>query len=130
MINTFVEKNILEKRKSNINGMGIFTTKPVAKNTEFYVIPLDIVYHEPQPRCARIADNKYVHDDAVLNWINHSCNPNTILDIERPDPVLTAIQDIAPNEEISVNYNRTEVQGVSVECTCKAENCKGYFDRL
>ncbi len=130
MINTIVEKNILEKRKSNINGMGIFTTNSVAKDTEFYAIPLAIVYNEPQPRCARIAVNKYVHDGAVLNWVNHSCNPNTILDIDRPDPVLIAIRDMAAEEEISVNYNRTEVQGVSVECACKATNCKGFFDRL
>ena len=130
MINTIVENSILEKRKSNINGMGIFTTQPVAKDTEFYVIPLAIVYNEPLPRCARIADNKYVHDDAILNWVNHSCNPNTILDIDRPDPVLKAIRDISGEEEISVNYNRTEVQGVSLECTCQAVNCKGFFDRL
>ena len=130
MMNIITEKKLLEKRKSNINGTGIFTNKPVAKGTEFYAIPLAIVYNEPQPRCARIADKKYVHDDAVLNWVNHSCNPNTILDIDRPDPVLIAIRAIAAEEEISVNYNRTEVQGVSVECTCKAANCKGYFDRL
>lgn len=120
----------LEKRKSTINGIGIFTKKSVVKDKEFYTIPLTILYNQPQPRCARIADKKYVHDDAVLNWVNHSCNPNTILDIDRPDPVLRAIRDIASDEEISVNYNQTEVQGVSVECTCKAINCKGYFDRL
>ncbi|MFK7937581.1 MAG: SET domain-containing protein-lysine N-methyltransferase [Saprospiraceae bacterium] len=130
MTNTITRKNILEKRKSNINGMGIFTNQPVTKNTEYYAIPLTIIHHTPQPRCARIADSKYVQDDAVLNWVNHSCDPNSILDIERPDPVLKAIRDIAPDEEISVDYNRTEVQGVSVECTCKAANCKGYFDRL
>lgn len=125
-----VEKSLLKKRQSNINGTGIFTTQPLAANTEFYAIPLNIVFNEPQPKCARIADNEYVHDDAVLNWVNHSCNPNTILDIERKDPVLRAIRAIAADKEISVNYNRTEVQGVSVECTCKAANCKGYFDRL
>lgn len=130
MTNTIVEKNLLTKRKSNINGTGIFTSKPVAKDTEFYAIPLDIVFNEPQPKCARIADNQYVHDDAVLNWVNHSCNPNTILDIERKDPVLRAIRTIAADEEISVNYNQTEVQGVSVKCTCKSANCKGFFDRL
>ena len=120
----------LIKGESNINGTGIFTIEPVAKDTEFYVIPLTIVFQKPQAKCARIADKKYVHDNAVLNSVNHSCNPNTILDIDRPDPVLKAIRDISANEEISVNYNQTEVQGVSVECSCKAVNCKGFFDRL
>lgn len=120
----------LKKRKSNINGLGVFTTTPVTNGAEYYAIPLTTIYHEPQPRCARIDDDKYVHDDAVLNWVNHSCHPNSILDINRADPVLTAIRDIAPDEEISVDYNQTEVQGVRVECTCQAVNCKGYFSRL
>lgn len=120
----------LIKGTSNINGTGVFTTNSVPADTEYYTIPLNIVLEEPAPRCARIADNQYVHDDAVLNWVNHSCNPNTILDINRPDPVLRSIRPIGPNEEISVNYNQTEVQGVSVECTCKSDNCKGFFHRL
>ncbi len=120
----------LKKGKSNINGTGIFINNAVAKNQEFYTIPLNIIYKEPKPRCARIADSQYVHDDAVLNWVNHSCMPNAILDINRPDPVLTAIRNILPGEEIAVNYNQTEVQGIKVKCTCNAPNCKGYFVRL
>jgi len=119
----------LKKRLSNIDSFGIFTKNAIANDTEFYQIPLGIIYSETKPRCARIADEKYVSDDKVLNWVNHSCNPNSRLDIDRDDPVLIAIRDILPNEEISVDYNQTEVQGVRVECTCKSENCKGYFNR-
>jgi hypothetical protein len=120
----------LEKRISKINSFGIFTKNAIADNTEFYRIPLDTIYSTPKPRCARIADSKYVSDDKVLNWINHSCDPNSRLDIDRNDPVLIAIRNILPNEEITVDYNQTEVQGVKVKCTCKFENCKGYFNRL
>jgi hypothetical protein len=120
----------LEKRISKIDGFGIFTKNAIPNDTEFYQIPLDTIYSEPKPRCARIADGKYVSDDKVLNWVNHSCNPNSTLDINRDDPVLISIRDILPNEEITVDYNQTEVQGVKVKCTCKSDNCKGYFNRL
>jgi hypothetical protein len=120
----------LEKRISKIDGFGIFTKDVIPYDTEFYQIPLNTIYSKPKPKCARIADGKYVSDDKVLNWINHSCNPNSILDINRDYPVLIAIRDILPNEEVTVDYNQTEMQGVKVKCTCKSYNCKGYFNRL
>lgn len=120
----------LEKRISKIDGFGIFTTNPIPKNTEFYEIPLRTIYSKSKPRCARIADGKYVYDDKVLNWINHSCSPNSKLDIDRPDPALIAIRDVLPNEEITVNYNQTEVQGVNAKCACGSKHCRGYFNRL
>lgn len=120
----------LEKRISKIGGFGIFTTNSISKNTEFYEIPLNTICSKPKLRCARIADGKYVYDDKVLNWVNHSCSPNSKLEINRPDPVLLAIRDVFPNEEITVDYNQTEVQGVKVKCTCRSKNCRGYFDRL
>ena len=120
----------LEKRISQIDGHGIFTNTLIPKDREFYKIPLDIIYREPMPRCARIADKMYVSDGRVLNWINHSCDPNSRLDIERPDPVLVSLRNILPNAEITVDYNETEVQGVRIPCTCRSANCKGYFNRL
>jgi hypothetical protein len=120
----------LEKRISKIDDFGIFTKNAIPDDTEFYKIPLDIIYSEPKPKCARIADGKYVSDDKVLNWVNHSCSPNSRLDINCDDPALIAIRDILPNEEITVDYNQTEIQGVKIKCTCKSENCKEYFNRL
>ena len=73
----------LRKEKSNINGFGIFTTFAISKGQEFYTIPLTTVYSEPHPKCARIADGKYVQDSEVLDWINHTCNPSAVLDIYR-----------------------------------------------
>lgn len=99
----------LEKRKSKIHDFGIFTKYKIPKNRKFYKVPLDITYNKPEKRCARIADGKYVYDDKVLNWVNHSCNPNSKLDINRKDPTLIAVKNILPNEEITVDYNQTEV---------------------
>ena len=120
----------LEKKASEIDGFGVFTRRTIPAGKEFYIIPLDTIYIFPVPNCARIADNKYVSDNEVLNWVNHSCNPTAILDINRLDPVLIAIRDIKRGEEITVDYNNTEVQGMQIPCTCASENCSGIFNRL
>ncbi len=123
-------QSFLEKRISLINGFGIFTNKFIAKNSEFYKIPLDVIYSESKLRCARIGDKMFVCDELVLNWINHSCNPNSNLDITRDMPVLVALRDIFPSEEITVDYNKTELNGNKVKCNCNSLNCRGYFIRL
>lgn len=121
---------ILEKKVSLIHGFGIFAKVKIPANLKYYHILLDIIYAEPKPRCARIGHDKYVSDSKVLNWVNHSCNPNSKLDINNDIPVLIAIKDILPNEEITVDYNQTEVPGIKAQCTCHSKNCKKYFVRL
>ncbi|MCD4694075.1 SET domain-containing protein-lysine N-methyltransferase [bacterium] len=118
----------LIKIKSKINGYGIFTKNLIPKNTKFYHIPLNIIYTIPTPKCARIADKKYVSDNKILNWVNHSCNPNSKLDINRKNPILTAIRKILPDEEITVDYRKTEKEGKRVICTCGDINCKKFLD--
>lgn len=128
---SFAMGNIeLKKERSKINGFGIFTKEFIPKGTEFYQIPLEIVYSEPKGRSARIADGRYVFDDKVLNWVNHSCSPNSKLDIKSDKPTLTSIQDILPNKEITIDYDQTEVQGIRIRCTCKSDDCRGYFNML
>jgi hypothetical protein len=116
-----------KKRTSQINGFGIYVTKKILKDTKYYYLPLDIIYLNPKSKCVRIADNKYVYDDKVLNWVNHSCNPNSKLDINRSVPVLIAIRDILKNEEITVDYNQTEMGIIKVECTCGSDDCRKWF---
>jgi SET domain-containing protein len=120
----------LEKRASKIHGFGIFAKVRITKGKAFYKIPLDAVYGKPKKRCARIGDGRYVSDAKVLNWVNHSCKPNAKLDINRKNPILVALRDIKPNEEITVDYNQTEIKNVGIECTCGTRKCRGYFNVL
>lgn len=119
---------VLIKKKSKIHGFGIFTKKGIEKGKQFYIIPLDKLYNKSHKRYARIGKNKYVSDNKILNWVNHSCNPNTKLDIKNK-PKLVAIKDILINEEITANYEKTELKKNKIKCHCKSKNCKGYFYR-
>ncbi|MCA9497073.1 MAG: SET domain-containing protein-lysine N-methyltransferase [Nanoarchaeota archaeon] len=119
-----------EKKISKIHGQGIFAKDKIPTNIQFYKIPLDIVFNEPKSKCAKIATNQFVFDDKILNWINHSCNPNSELNLNKKEPVLISLKEILSGEEITVDYNLTEIGGKKTPCTCNAFNCKKYFKRL
>ncbi len=121
--------SFLRKKKSKIHGFGIFTTRKIKKGEVFYKVPLRTIYKEPKSRCAYIGNGRFVSDERVLNWVNHSCEPNTILDIKKKIPTLKAKRDITVGEEITCNYNLTEINGVKIQCKCGNKKCKGFFLR-
>jgi len=119
--------NFLYKDKSVIDGTGVFTKILIPKGEIFYLIPMNEIFLKSASRLAYIGNSRYVNDDKVLNWINHSCDSNTKLDISTDQPYLVSKRDIQPKEEILCDYSETEIMGSSVTCLCKSQNCRGYF---
>ena len=79
-------------------------------------------------------EERYVHSlqigpDAYLSpsggeddYINHSCDPNTMMQGNRR---LVALQAIAPGEEITVDYSSfTDHEGFEMDCHCGAPACR------
>jgi hypothetical protein len=121
----------LEKAPSEIDGDGIFTENAIKKGTMFYVVPMDGWLTLPRSHFAKLGDALWVNDPEVLNWVNHSCNPSAELLIHKErSPRLRALRDISPDEEITVDYDKTETNGVKVPCTCKDEKCRHSFLRV
>jgi hypothetical protein len=122
---------LLKKAPSEIDGDGIFTMKAIEDGEDFYAVPMAGWTTLPRSHFAKIGDDLWVNDPDVLNWVNHSCNPNAELVIEKDKaPRLRALRDISPNEEITVDYDKTEIGGVKVPCTCKDKNCRHSFLRV
>jgi SET domain-containing protein len=120
----------LLRQKSGIHGMGVFAGEEIPKGMSFYTVPTDNLYDSPQPRCAYIEGSGWVCDDKVLNWVNHSCNPNIAIVVKRGGVSLLALRDIQKAEEIVCDYDKTEVSGHKVKCRCRDKNCRGYFLRI
>jgi len=118
----------LFKAPSKIQGIGIFTDRDIKQGKGFYEIPLDVILRKPTPGCAYIWENRWVSDERVLNYVNHSCDPNTDF-ITRETPHLRSIRPITAGEEITVDYNKTEKRGTEVPCNCQSPNCRGSFLR-
>ncbi len=114
----------LIRKKSSIHGFGIFTTRKIMAGDIFYKIPTDMIFDKPKDRCAFL-NGIWIFDDTILNWVNHSCDPNT----EIKNNTLVARRNISAGEEITCNYNYTEIGGSRVPCNCKNKACRKYFLR-
>lgn len=116
--------SFLVKKKSSINGKGIFTKKNIKKGEIFYIIPLKKISTKPKKRWALIK-GKYIGDKKVLFWVNHSCNPNSKIDINKH--ALISLKNIKKGEEINVDYEKTENKINKTPCLCGSLNCRRYF---
>jgi SET domain-containing protein len=112
---------------SKIHGQGMFADADLAPGELMYCIPLDQRSDRPHPQWARLADNFFVNDELVLNWINHSCEPNSEIVNIQGDWYLRAVRAIKREDEITVDYNQTEIGGERLPCHCGSAKCRGYF---
>jgi len=116
----------LIKAGSKINGIGVFANKNFKKGETIYKIPEGRIINYPTRNSPFIGNNRWLSDEIVLNYVNHSCEPNAVFEIGE-EPRLVAVEDIKEGDEITVDYNKTEIGGVETPCNCGSENCKGFF---
>lgn len=119
----------LVKKQSLIQGTGIFVAqKPIKQGEVFYQIPNDNIRTRNHPKASKIGKGKYIWDEEVLNYVNHSCDPNAKLDLKKP--ALVALRDIAVGEEITNDYNATEDSSYRFVCRCGSPKCRGVMGAL
>ena len=61
-----------------------------------------------------------------LRFTNHSCQPNAVLRIRQGRVEFYAMRDLAPGDEITVNYGETHHEG-TLKCRCGAPGCIGML---
>ncbi|MGH7301098.1 MAG: SET domain-containing protein [Candidatus Rokuibacteriota bacterium] len=86
-----------EVRPSPIQGKGLFATRAVAKGE----IP---------------------ERDASMLYTNHSCDPNLAI---QGQIVLVAMRDIAPGEELTIDWATTDDGDHEMQCRCGSAHCRG-----
>ncbi len=122
-----IEENLLQIRSSPINGKGIFTLKEIKHNRLFYSIPMNDLRKTPSSSFARLSNNFFVNDPIVLNYVNHSCNPNSEIVLNQKGAFLQSKRVILKDEEITVDYCINEEKNTLIECKCGAINCRNFF---
>ena len=99
-------------------------------------LPLNSVLHtfsareyveRPTYLSVQVADDRHIHlAPEFLQYINHSCEPNTFFDTKNGEVV--ALRDITPNEEISFFYPSTEWSMTQpFACFCGTNSCLGQI---
>jgi SET domain-containing protein len=63
----------------------------------------------------------------TARFINHSCDPNTEIEIRRGKIWVIALRDIKKGEELSYNYGYDFEDYADFRCYCRTKQCVGFI---
>jgi hypothetical protein len=129
-------KALITRRASAIGGNGLFAAQRIKKAQ--LICPLDGT-RKPHEEVKAAPSDHWWHQYAIgssddgwsvipdldsVGWhlANHSCNPNSIVDVKR-DNYLVARRDIQPGQEITFDYGWERFE--PMPCHCGEEHCSG-----
>ena len=140
-----------KEKKSKINGTGITASIDIKKNTKIIQYIGDKITKKEGDKRSSERIKKYLNkknegsvyifelnkrydiDGSVLynkaRYINHSCEPNSEVDIIKNEIWISSIKDIKKGEEINYDYGYSfDVDDYSDHiCKCGSVNCIGYI---
>ena len=127
---------MIERRKSRIQGWGVFATQPINKNKRIVTYDGEKITNKESLKrenrylqknciwCFKL-NRLYVRDAAVggniARFINHSCTPNCYTRVIGDQIWIIAARNIRKGEEIFYDY-MTDGAG-HIQCICRP-NCK------
>jgi len=127
---------MIQKRRSKIQGWGVFATQPIPKNKRIVDYAGEkITNRESLKREIRYLKNGhiwcfklnrlYVRDAAVggnvARYINHACHPNCYIEIYGHAIWILASRPIKKGEELTYDYNTHAT--AKIRCLCRP-GCK------
>ena len=130
------QKFAVDVRTSRIDGRGAFAAEAMPARRKIGEIRGESVSVREARRRAKTMERIMIvevsHTRAIdaslstdpLRFTNHSCRPNAAMRIRQGRVEFYAMRDIAPGEEITVNYGETHHEG-RLACRCGAPGCVG-----
>lgn len=121
---------------SAIDGQGVFAAEPIVHRRKIGEIRGEAIsVDEARIRATRterimiveLSDKRAIdfgRSTDPMRYTNHSCAPNARLSIQNGRVEFYALRDIAPGEELTVNYGETHHEG-RLACRCGAPGCVG-----
>lgn len=134
ILHPYISKKV-EKKNSRIHGQGLFCkkTETIAKGDVVFIKGGYEVHRSEMSAVETIDSYLPIGDDLFLAakteeeekyiklHLNHSCAPNVGLLNER---TFVAIRNIAPGEELTIDYAFVDNEEYSFECHCGSKNCR------
>ena len=114
----------LRIRRSTISGHGLYANRIYRAHEPICVLRgrVKIFPKSTQPNWIGIGPNVWIDPCLPLQYINHSCNPNSGFGANR---TLVATREISPGEEITLDYSTTEADpDWRMQCTCGSDACR------
>jgi SET domain-containing protein len=123
---------------SHIDRQGLFATQDIPQATRILAYIGEKITRQESARRLE-AGNAYIFhlnyryalDGTTLantaRYMNHSCDPNCV--VEKTDDTIwiVALRDITEGEELSFNYGYDLKHYKDNPCNCGAKNCCGYI---
>lgn len=141
------QSDLIEVRRSNVHGLGVFAAKRIPKGTRIIEYVGERVSHDEADRRYEekdandshtflfIVDSKTVIDAGVdgndARFFNHSCDPNCESTVEKRRVYIEAIRDIEPGDELTYDYQiqREDDDPDNIDevfaCRCGFAQCRG-----
>ncbi len=105
----------------------IRSSRQLSQNSVLHTFGAREFVERPTYLSVQVDDDKHILlAPEFLQYINHSCAPNTFFDTAKGEVV--ALRNIAPNEEITFFYPSTEWSMTQpFTCFCGTANCLGQI---
>lgn len=126
-------------KKSGIHGTGVFAAEPIKEGQKIIEYKGEKILGQEGDRRSEIDDkltyifvlnDKYDIDGSVngneSRLINHSCNPNTYVDIFDGHIWIIADRNIERGEELTYDY-KFDADELEL-CFCGSIKCRGYIN--
>lgn len=69
-----------------------------------------------------VGKDKWIEVEYPLQYVNHSCNPNSGI---KGRVTIVALRNIKKDEEITIDYSTTESDDLwEMKCKCREKNCR------
>ena len=103
-------------------GARLITDKPLSRGEVIYHITGHRITETPTYQTIQVGRATHIEELGVIAYLNHSCQPNTFIDVARLDVI--AVREIAAGEELNFFYPSTEWEmDAPFICLCGASNC-------
>jgi SET domain-containing protein len=125
----------LTVKTSSIDGLGCFATVAFAKDQFIAEYAGERINHLEAMRRMSLPGSKRITELAAdcyidgsvggntTQYINHSCEPNADAIIVDESIIIITLRDIAPDEEITLDYLNSFEEDQTV-CRCRSASCK------
>ena len=103
-------------------GARLITDQPFRRGDVIYHISGHRVTEAPTYQTIQVGHSLHIEELGVIAYLNHSCQPNTLIDVARLDVI--AVRDVAAGEELNFFYPSTEWEmDRPFICLCGAPQC-------
>jgi uncharacterized protein len=127
-----IEKPLAIVAAASKHGLGIFATRDIVSQEEFYQYSGRIISFEEtlqlgplEGHAIQVSATKYLYADEPGRLINHSCAPNVGLNEKMR---LIALRNIKKGEEIFFDYSTSMMERWwEMPCACGTAICRGVI---